>query len=276
MSKFSQNISIALYLWGIVFSGILFHSCDTIKEGEYLIPLELPEAKKKVLIEDYTGMKCPNCPNAADMINLLKKSYGENIIAVSIHAGIYAKPSGIFVNDFRTEAGTTYNSTFFIEAYPTGLINRTTYNNKIKLDYQEWNGAVQSLISQDSPIGIKIVNQWSETDRSVKSNIDISIFKDMTEELKLQVWLVEDSIVAPQVSGSVILNEYIHKHVLRGALNGTWGEDLNGASKNIVLTKTLIHQLPDWVDAAQCSIIAFVYRRIDKSVVQVNETKLTY
>ena len=252
----------------------LFVTCDTIEKGNYLIPVELPEAKKKVLIEDYTGMKCPNCPKAASEIDSLEKTYGDNIIAVSIHAGAYAKPSGIFIEDFRTEAGTAYNLEFNIDAYPTGLVDRNLYNSKIKLDYSEWSGAVLQQIKQESPLGIEIKNQWAADRRNLNISINIPIFKDITDALKLQVWIVEDSIIAPQVNGSQIINDYIHKHVFRIALNGTWGEDLNGVAKDSVLNKTIEYQLPEKFISKHCSVVAFVYRTKDKSVVQVNNAKL--
>jgi len=274
MLHFTHTHSNLLLIALTIIFAPLFLSCDTIDKGNYLIHVELPEAKKKVLIEDYTGMKCPNCPSAASAIDLLKENYGNNIVAVSIHAGIYAKPSGIFVNDFRTEAGTTYNSSFSIDAYPTGLVDRASYHNKTQLDYTEFSGAVIQQIALESPLGIKITNHWTENNRNLVVTVTIPIYKDITDELKLQVWLVEDSIMAPQVNGAEIVNNYTHKYVFRGALNGFWGEDLTGVSKNAVLVKTINCELPVSYVSNRCSIVAFVYLTKDKSVIQVNELKI--
>jgi hypothetical protein len=274
MQNFTNTLSSLLSVALTLVLVLLFVSCDTIEKGNYLTPVELPETKRKVLIEDYTGMKCTNCPSAASTIDSLKKYYGDNIVAVSIHAGVYAKPSGIFVKDFRTESGTIYNSNFSIDAYPTGLVNRTTYHNKTKLDYSELNGAVIQQIAQESQLGIKITNHWNENNRNIEVILDIPIFKEITDELKLQVWLVEDSIIAPQVNGFAIENNYIHKHVFRDALNGTWGEDLTGVSKNAVLCRTVRYELPISYVSNNCSIVAFIYLTKDKSVIQVNELKV--
>ncbi len=273
MLKYKKIISssiLTVHLIAISF----FYSCDDIKDGQYLIPIELPGAKKKVLIEDYTGMKCPNCPNAASTIDSLKKIYGENIVAVSIHAGVYAKPSGIFTQDFRTEEGTIYNSEYNIDTYPTGIVDRKIFNNKVKLDYAEWSSAAMLQVAQESPLGITITNNWTSNSRKLKISIDISIFKAINEDLKLQVWLVEDSIVAPQVNKSQVINNYTHRHVLRGALNGVWGEDLQGAIKDVILNKTLEYNLPEKYDVKHCSIVGFVYKASDKSVIQINERKI--
>jgi hypothetical protein len=253
---------------------LLTPSCDVIQNGDYLIPVELPAAKKKILIEDYTGMKCPNCPDAARIIDSLKVAFGDTIIAVSIHAGCYSTPSGIFTADFRTEAGTTYNNDFSIDSYPTGLINRNVYKNMLKLNKNEWNGAVLQQIIQESSIGIEILNTWSAETRNLNISVEVSVFNDLTNNLKLQIWLVEDSIIAPQMCGPDIVNNYVHRHVFRSVLNGTWGEDLSGVIKDAVLKKTLNYQLPGNFKAERCEVIAFVYVKDDKSVLQVNASQV--
>jgi hypothetical protein len=251
-----------------------FVACDVIEKDNYLIHVALPEAKKKVLIEDYTGMKCPNCPYASSTIDSLKSSYGDNIVAVSIHSGIYAKPSGIFSKDFRTEAGNTYTSSFSIDSHPTGLVDRTVFNNKLKIDFTEWNGAIIQQIGMESPLGIDIKNHWQDNSRTLSVSVDVSIFSAIADELALQVWLVEDSIIAPQLKGPDIVPNYVHRHVLRGALNGTWGESLSGVVKNAILNKQISYTLPTTYNQKHCNIVAFVYRVKDKSIVQVNESKL--
>ena len=273
--KIFYDISPAyLRLTKFLFMLLFVSSCDTIDKNNYLISIELPAAKQKVLIEDYTGMKCPNCPKGATIIDSLKSVYGDNIIPVSIHSGVYAQPSGIFTKDFRTEAGTAYNSYFGVEVYPTGIVNRNSYNDKLKLDIWEWNGAVIHHTTQEAPLGIDIFGNWSESKRNLTLKIDISIFREITPDLKLQVWLVEDSIIAPQVNETKIVKEYIHNRVLRSAINGTWGETLAGITKNSIISRTIQYNVPEYFTYENCSIVAFVYEEKDKSVIQANELKL--
>ena len=274
MKKNHDSTQTYVRLTTFFFMLLFVSACDTIDKNNYLIPMELPAAKQKVLIEDYTGMKCPNCPKGATIIDSLKSVFGENIIPVSIHSGVYAQPSGIFTKDFRTEAGTAYNSYFGVEAYPTGIVNRNLYHDKLKIDIWEWNGAVIHHTTQESPLGISISGIWSEGNRNLTLKIEISVFRETTPDLKLQVWLVEDSIVAPQVNETKIEKEYVHNRVLRGAINGTWGETLTGITKNTIISKTIQYNIPENFIYEKCSIVAFVYKEKDKSVVQVNELKL--
>ena len=49
---------------------------------------------------------------------------------------------------------------------------------------------------------------------------------------KLQLWLVEDSIVAPQMfPNNKVEKEYVHNHVFRDPINGDWGTEVNALYK---------------------------------------------
>ena len=90
---------------------------------------------------------------------------------------------------------------------------------------------------------------------------------------KLQVWVLEDGIVAMQsMPDGTVNREYVHNHVLRTAVNGTWGDavDLKETeTKTVTYTQAL--------DAAwnkdNLSIVAFVYN--DDGVEQAVKAKVT-
>ena len=57
--------------------------CDEVSESDRLIYVKPAEVSRAVLIEDFTGQRCINCPNAADEISRLQEEYGEDkVIAV--------------------------------------------------------------------------------------------------------------------------------------------------------------------------------------------------
>ena len=58
---------------------------------------------KKILLEDYTGHKCGNCPRAAEKAEELKEIYGDQLIPIAIHAGFFASDfGGNFTTDFTS------------------------------------------------------------------------------------------------------------------------------------------------------------------------------
>ena len=103
-------------------------SCSEIDENERIIYVKPAEVKKHVLIEDFTGQRCVNCPNAATMIEKLQEQYGEdNIIAVGIYGGDFGYTTvaqGHQPLSLTTETGNSYYATWGVRAHPSGKIGR--------------------------------------------------------------------------------------------------------------------------------------------------------
>jgi hypothetical protein len=89
---------------------------------------------------------------------------------------------------------------------------------------------------------------------------------------KLQVWILEDQITAMQLMPDGTADaDYVHNHVLRAAVNGTWGEDFTireGEKKEQILTETFEGS---W-DSHNLSVVAFVYN--DQGVQQAVKSKV--
>lgn len=84
-------------------------ACSNIDEDDRFIEVEPVEVAKRVLIEDFTGQRCVNCPNASEMIESLQEQYGaENVIAVGIHSGPFSKTASGRPLSLWTETGDYY------------------------------------------------------------------------------------------------------------------------------------------------------------------------
>ena len=82
---------------------------------------------------------------------------------------------------------------------------------------------------------------------------------DGTAGDKLQVWLLEDSIQTLQLMPDGTANQqYVHNHVFRTAVNGTWGEDFSVREGENV-ERTLTQPLEAGWNPERLSIVAFVY-----------------
>lgn len=258
---------------------ISLYSCDIINENDYLIDYTppIPEGKdtRFILLEDYTGMRCSNCPKAAAMALNLKEIYGERLITVAVHAGYFARPfTGV---DLRTEAGTAYDDYFEISGNPQGVINRTPYKDKIFNSFTKWGEAI-TAVPQKTFIGMDLKIDYTPENRSYSVSLDITKFQlGTTESPDLILWLVEDNIVTPQtMENGKWIYDYNQRHVLRSALNGTWGENItlpsNLGSTIKIEKKSFI--LPEAFKEKDCSVIALLCDKNSKEVIQVTEASL--
>lgn len=230
---------------------LMFAACDRLSESERLI-YEKPEpARRVVLIEDFTGQRCVNCPKATEVIDQLQEAYGDNIVAVGIHGGPLSFAGNPNFVGLSTATGDEYYNHWDLEYQPVGLVDRHS-----PLNYPEWMSAVREELTKPSPL--RLTGNVSIEDGDLTLHL-LAEGTDGTVEGKLQIWLLEDNIQALQLMPDGTANlQYVHNHVFRAAVNGTWGEDIS-LGEGETVERTLIMALePEW-NPQNLSIVAFVY-----------------
>ena len=102
----------------------------------------------------------------------------------------------------------------------------------------------------------------------------ISFVDLVAEEVCMQLWLIENGIVSFQYSTTGLIPDYENNHVLRAAINGTWGESLGvGHTPNqIAEGSSSITLKSDW-KAENVQVVGFVYRASDRRVLQAHLLK---
>ena len=63
----------------------LCNACDIISENDRIREGEMITYSRYVLVEDYTGQLCVNCPRGAEILNQLKTTTDGHVITVAIH-----------------------------------------------------------------------------------------------------------------------------------------------------------------------------------------------
>lgn len=243
----------------------LLMSCKYIGEEERLIYVKPEPAKRVVLLEDFTGQRCVNCPKGTDVIEELQKTYGEDaFVAVGIHGGPLGFSGNAKYVGLATEVGDQYFEHWGLEYQPVGLINRHGAEK-----HTDWAAAVREELSKSAPLELGV----SATQSSNQLYITISAHgTDGLVKGKLQVWLLEDSIVAMQMmpEGGVE-TDYVHNHVLRATVNGMWGDDFSINEGEIKDTLLTFQPETAW-KPEHLSIVAFVYN--NEGVMQATKGKL--
>lgn len=283
-------ISKIIFIAIIIVAGLF--SCDEIEDPfiEYdgqCGDASLPVPIKQILIEEFTGHQCGNCPEGAKTIETLKELYCDHIIPVAIHAGYFAEvktSSDKYTYDYRSEDGNAIDSYFEASSsgVPNAMINRAEINGDLTLNPADWSTVVAELVLKEPVLDINISTSLNQNSREVTMDIDVLFIESNSQELMLSVYFVEDSIVSWQKDYSLPANEqdipdYEHNHVLRDAINGTWGDQITTGSTNAeeVISKSYTYSInPNW-NIQNSSIVAFVYRNETKEVLQASQRYLT-
>lgn len=261
----------------IIITAALLCACSDIAPEERLIPVPfLPEdlIQRNVLIEDFTGQNCPNCPTAAEVIEGLEEGYGEHLIGVSIHSG------GLSLKG-KSGLWTEFGETRFAKLgtnlpQPTVRVDRTSAIFTGGAEVQNGlHSAVRTQLQKGTPITIG--NYTSQVVDESTNTLDYSVSVGSTQdiEVQVQVWIMEDGIVARQSMPDGSHNkEYVHKGVLRVSMTTPDGETLKleaGQTKELNLSYML--PLSNW-EYPNCHAVVIVSLPNDGEVLQVAKFSL--
>lgn len=252
-------------------------ACDEVDSDKRFIGPVVPEARKNVLVEDFTGQKCVNCPSAADMVASLQQLYGaEHVVAVSIHGGSLSRDEATDKFGLANATSKAYNEHWGVSQWPSGKIDRTDGLQ----GPDKWAAAVLTRIIQQPAAELNIANVAYDA-ASKTLNLDVSVTANESVTGRLQVWLTESGIVQQQyMPDGTKNNQYVHNHVLRASVNDPYGDPLTLAA-NATDTKHYTYTLPDvsalknntpW-NTQNMSVVVFFYND-QQGVMQVIDHKL--
>lgn len=235
---------------------------------------------KKIIIEEFTGVRCVNCPAGSAEIEGLLDIHGEQLIAVSIHAGFFSTPYTNSKEDYTTPDGTALEG--FLDSplgYPTAVINRKLFENQDdrQVSQSAWAGLVQQEKGQLSPLVLDLNLDFDETTRQLTATTNIQSAETLTGEYRYSVMVIENGIVDVQLTPEEGEKEdYVHKHVLRDMMTPFDGESIDEAF-TAGTTVEKVHQmiLPENYNATKVSVIVMVHETGDsREIVQVEEKRL--
>lgn len=257
---------------------LLFSSCD--EKMPVIPPVGPQEAGARVmLIEEFTGVQCVNCPQGSDQIENLLGLYPNNLIAISIHAGEFSPPFSNSNIDFRTEDGDNLIS-FLGEpfAYPAAVINRKNFNgsNLQNVGQNRWPGILAEEVNVEPTISVSLSSEYDANTRELSIDITGVANQAINEVTVMNVMITENNIVDVQLTPEGKKDDYVHKHVFREMITPLTGDQL--ASSMTIgddYNKSYNFTLPDsWV-AENCNVVAFVsYTGADKNILQAAEAHL--
>jgi hypothetical protein len=268
---------------------VIIDSTDTL----CIFPVQSGGAFRKVLAEEYTGHLCGNCPPASIFLNdTLKPKYQDSLIVISVHAGYFAGvcpgaaacpgtfPPGAFSTNFSTAAGEAWYDDFNVPTNPIAMINRIGYPSSHIKSKSQWDNLIRNQLLTLATARLRINNTFDESSRTLNTCIETKFLAYLNDTVRLQVVLVEDSIIDWQVwYGHTPEDEpnFVHHHVLRADVNTSNGSLLasgNIAADSTILKKFKYENIPATWNADRMSVVAFVYKTSNKEIIQVEEMKI--
>ena len=234
------------------------------------------DGKIVVLLEDYTGVRCVNCPEAAEIASQLQEQNEGHLIVLGVHPNTAYQIPYNDVTDFRTEEGNDWNNYFNIDSYPSGTVNR-----KEAIGNPEWTAAVNNVIGSDAPVRLIVKTAYNESDREVSLSVYSKFLTTVeSDDVRLTLCMMEDSIVGPQQTTTGVNTNYMHRHVFRGTVDGlTWGRVLDINSRSTIesgryFATNMKFNVDEKYNADQFYIVAFITDHNTRQVLMAAEAKI--
>lgn len=282
----------------VIFALIATVSCDKIQppytESTPPPPAPTPDddtndigvVYQKFLLEEFTGHKCVNCPEAQKKSHELKEQYPNNLILLTIHAGTFSIPdnSGYYTYDFRTRAGNDIAAKYPFTFVPIGMLNRIPVDGSRLISKDNWGNELVKHIADTPYIKLSITPSFDSATRQLEVSIATTFLKELTDTFNLCVYFTEDSIIKPQKNSKTNVGpvpdwlDYAHCHILRDAITPTQGDLLaSGAIQKMAkYTKTYQYNVNTAWNKNNCHIIAFIYDPGNDVIRQVEEKHIIH
>lgn len=207
-----------------------------------IYPEDMP---RRFLLENFTGQTCVNCPRGHEELNAFVKGRENDFIVVSHHAG--------YAPDFFTMKEDADYTWFYPSGTyaPAAMLDRAPYTvAATRVVVGEGNeGLTNPLTSalalreaEQPYVKVGMSNTYDAATRKCAVTVSVYTYNTpSTAEHRLNLWLLQDGVVAPQTGGG---NSYVHDHIFRGSMTGSWGEAIELIPGETV-TKTFEYTLPE-------------------------------
>lgn len=260
----------------------------------------VPAAQPKgVLIEDFSGVRCVNCPQAHDIVNGLIAANPVRVSSLTIHptGQTLTIPYSIAKGDaheskydFSTDEGKQLGQIGIVSSLPIGDVNRKLFpditdGNRL-VDRSKWAGYVSQELALPTPVNIDSATSATRSGNKVTVKIKLVYTANVTDTHFVSIALMESKLHDPQEgrngSGAAYtIEDYDHERVFRKMITPVNGDMLKDKKDMVplvpgrVFEKTYEYIIPPLdtntpragiIDASNLSVVVFVHEGTGKTV----------
>lgn len=193
-------------------------------DTSYMATVE-PAQTKNYYIEEFTGVRCANCPRAAEKLDQLIAANPDRLKVVAVHAYGFSAPNYDkgSKQDLRSKAGAGIIDLIYggDPAKPNASFDRlniSTGTNPMLSADANWDAQLALAKTQNpgTPINVYVTSVYNTDLDAYDITVKLAYNKDVDEPHALSVFLVEDGIIDQQIEP--LIPDFKYKHVLRQAI----------------------------------------------------------
>lgn len=249
---------------------------------------------RNVLLEDYTGHRCPNCPTAAYKAMEIEDNNPDRVFVASIHAGPTglssfqttasdcgqpSNPTNKYCTIFYCDEGVEYGQTFGGSGLgffgnPQGTMNRVNFTGSDMFQfYTEWDNKTSDILTtNDLKVNIQAESNYYTETNGFYLHTEVEFLEDLSGgQYNMVTYLIENEVIDYQDSLGTAVSYFHHHNIFRGCLDGlTWGRSID--SDYSLGSKTYLdysYKLPSGQTNSDYHILIYVYNVDTYEILQV-------
>ncbi len=125
-------------------------------------------SNRNVVLEDFTGIFCPYCPDGHALAESIRSAYPKNTVIINIHTGPFATPEQGNYPDFRTKFGDIIAMQAEVSSYPSATVNRRGKGNA----RSTWAASAAAARKLSSPVNIGVKSDFDPATRKLTVTVE--------------------------------------------------------------------------------------------------------
>jgi len=209
---------------------VILDEAETLSDTTY-VTSTIPIAQDKVvLIEELTGVRCPNCPDGHQEVETILANNPGRVLAVAVHTPFLGQP---FPGEpsLITQSGIDMESIFGgYDGKPASLIDRINYPGEQYrfLGLPQWVIRVNERMMETSLVNIDVSSTLSSNGNSGVISASM-IYTGAASDHRFGILLTENQVPTTQIVGSIEVEDYEQEHVLRRYITPVSGQALEAS-----------------------------------------------
>ncbi len=289
LKYFILYLPIMLVMWSVIFPsckeiGPDIDLSDTVRDTAlmdttYFI-VDIPAAQSKiVLMEEFTGVRCINCPDGHLQIELIQNTHPGRVAAVALHSDFLGVAYPGQPELRIPEAQNLEDLLGPAAAKPMAAIDRILFSGESTelIFLQQWAARVNQQLNEPVRMNLSLESRIENNDLIVK--ITVMFLHNNNADLRLTLLLTENNVEVPQLTNSGVDSTYSHQHVARAFLTRYNGNNLGylGETGRVVVKEFRYSNIAGagW-KLADMKLVAFIHESgAGKRVFQTVERSVT-
>ncbi len=295
----------------------IFASCDKVKHPDQRPPV-IPHCvdsinmvvknnstingSRKILIEDYTGHQCINCPRAAEAAEAIVTANPGKVVVLANHVtGTFAAPynDSVYKEEFRNPTSTAWDAAFGMSSssgLPIGMVNRQT---PFPQHYPAWASLAGPALAKPWSAKLDITTYYDTVKYYINVKVKTTFKTAWPNDVNLIVAFTQDNIISDQKDGAPPVGSTMDPNLAAHRLNYRFDNIVLGAfdpfgemikqgpvNANDTITKSYgcfllaknFFNKPSLpivtINDKYINAVAFVYDAVTKEVLQVEKLKI--